>query len=465
MNRQHVWTFLLTAVLVVSVIAVGPAAVVGEEFDDSVVEEVNDEEIAEANDGIEIINDGLENVADVETVATVEAENWDEAEAEADRLRDEPGELEDVILDQVVDEINVQAEDSIGQEIAEDVDTTEEAREEADRLRDVWGTAGGEDIEEAAESLESAADRIDGFYGTLNDAANELDSPETGTLEGTVVDSDGEPLAGIDVDPIQSSESATTDSEGQYELELADGEQPIQFSAEGYETSETTVEIAADETTDEDSEIHESEDEDDDEAATGETESSDGALGSTITTAGLALSGLALVSAIGLVGYGVVNRSKNQAVDHLQTLGAGIIFMIVSGLAIGSAGYLSIEWVLDVFSDGIGGLPEDMNVLEQLVPLVALVNVFLVAPAIAVVLGLTLGGRTYSRARVVGMTASSLIGGVALVILALTIIGLGTADSAIEFVDVVAVAGLVGAVSALGSGIAMTVTGALSPTG
>ncbi|WP_117369139.1 carboxypeptidase regulatory-like domain-containing protein [Natrarchaeobaculum sulfurireducens] len=247
MNNWRGCAALVAVLLVTGLLGLAPATAAAEEFDETVVEDVNDERIEAVNADIETINERIENADDLELVDEVDATDWDEAEVEADRLRETPAALEAAMFDAVVDEINARAQETPLGKIANDVSSPDEARAEADRLRDDYGTLGGEDIEEAAQSLETAADLSQSFEEKLLTGAGELTPPETGTLEGTVTDDDGDPLAGIDVDIVGSSAATTTGDDGQFELETPAGEQSIHVEADGYEPSDETVDIATDE--------------------------------------------------------------------------------------------------------------------------------------------------------------------------------------------------------------------------
>ncbi|ARS89633.1 BGTF surface domain-containing protein [Natrarchaeobaculum aegyptiacum] len=226
----------------------GPGETPRADDPEEVAATINEEYIAPVNAGLEDVNDGLENADDLAYVENVSASDWDEAEAEADRLRERAPELQDELYDAVVEEINIQAADTpLGGDIARDVETPDEARAEADRLREEYGLLGGDDIEEAAESLEFAADLGEAIDENLLRAADQLQPPETGQLEGTVIDENGDPIAGIDVTPVESSASATTGDDGAFSLEVPEGTQPIRVSGDGYETVEEVVEIDGDE--------------------------------------------------------------------------------------------------------------------------------------------------------------------------------------------------------------------------
>ncbi|MFC4541686.1 carboxypeptidase regulatory-like domain-containing protein [Halosolutus amylolyticus] len=453
MNRQQVGVFLLSTLLVLSsgiAVGVGPGTVAAQEFDESDVEEVNANAIADTNDRIEETNDGLENVEDVELVAEVEAETAAEAEAEAQRLREAATRVHDTMLDRVVDEINEQAQDRVGRDIANHVDTAAEAREEADRIEAEYGHI-SDGAKEAADSLRRTADRVEAIDDDLNAAANTLAMPDTGTVEGTVTDDDGEPIEGVEIAAIESTGSTTSDEDGTYEIEVGEGDQPIRFSTSGYETVEETVTVEANGTAALDVSMAA---EEDDAGGNGGDGGADGdvaggALGSTVLDVGVLFAGVALVTGLALAVLGVAKRSNEAFVDLLRKTGATIGFMAMVGVAIGAAGYLSVGWVEVTFDQAIAG---------QLAPLIGLLVVFLVAPVLAIVLGLSEGRRRFSRLRLAGTTASSLIGGLFLVVLAMALISFSS-DSEVATRNVIAIAGLVGAISAIGSSVAMVITG------
>ncbi|WP_265111614.1 carboxypeptidase-like regulatory domain-containing protein [Halosolutus halophilus] len=452
MNRQQVGVFLLSMLLVLSTsiaVGFGPGTVAAQEFDESDVEEVNANAIADTNDRIEETNAGLENVEDIELVAAVEAETATEAETEARRLREEATRVHDTMLDRVVEEINEQAKERAGVEIANHVDTAAEARAEADRIEEEYGHI-SDGADEAADSLRRTANRVEAIDEDLNAAANTLAGIETGTVEGTVTDENGEPIEGVEIAATEFTGSATTDENGAYEVEIGVGEQPLRFSASGYETVEETVEVRANETAALDVSMATEEDGaggDGDGGADGDD--AGGVLGSTVLDVGVLFAVVALGSGIALAGLGVAKRSDEAFVDVLRKTGGTIGFMTMVGVAIGAAGYLSVGWVEVTFDQAIAG---------QLAPLIGLVVVVLVAPVLAIVLGLSEGSRRFSRLRLAATTVSSLVGGVVLVLLAMTLIGLSS-DSTVATRNVIAIAGLVGAISAIGGGVAMVISG------
>lgn len=73
---------------------------------------------------------------------------------------------------------------------------------------------------------------------------------ETGSLTGTVTDESGDPVEGATVDIVDSAKDATTGADGSYSFEELDvGTYDIRVSADQYQTTEATVDIAADEQT------------------------------------------------------------------------------------------------------------------------------------------------------------------------------------------------------------------------
>ncbi|TYL40685.1 hypothetical protein CV102_03740, partial [Natronococcus pandeyae] len=95
---------------------------------------------------IETTNESLENVDDIETIDDIDGNT-------ADRLQDE-------IFTQVVEEINTQSQEILGEDIADDVDTPEEARQEADEIEEEYGNA----AEEAVDGLNNSADNIEEIH-------------------------------------------------------------------------------------------------------------------------------------------------------------------------------------------------------------------------------------------------------------------------------------------------------------
>ncbi|PCR90931.1 carboxypeptidase regulatory-like domain-containing protein [Natrinema ejinorense] len=215
------------------------------------VESVNDNEIASANDAITSFNDKLQqkaglvgaDVENVEQVDPVEAETVSEATAEADRLRADADDREAAIFDRVVAVIN---QGGIADVDPEEVQSPADARDVADDLEEQGGLA-----ETAAQSLRDAADLVEtDIQPNLNGAADQLEAlededptPTVGTLEGTVTDTDGEPVVNATVSV--GDEQTTTDDNGSYALELESGEYALTVSAEGYEDATQNVTVEA----------------------------------------------------------------------------------------------------------------------------------------------------------------------------------------------------------------------------
>ncbi|QSW84759.1 carboxypeptidase regulatory-like domain-containing protein [Natrinema longum] len=217
-----------------------------------VVESVNDNEIATANDAITSFNDELQqkaglvgaDVENVEQVDPVEAESVSEAQAEVDRLRTDADDRQAAIFDRVVAVIN---QGGIADVDPEEVQSPADARDVADDLEAQGGLA-----ETAAQSLRDAADIVEtDIQPNLNSAADQLEAleepePAVGTVEGTVTDTDGEPVANATV--AVGDEQTTTADDGSYALELESGEYTLEITADGYEDASENVSVEADST-------------------------------------------------------------------------------------------------------------------------------------------------------------------------------------------------------------------------
>ncbi|WP_175480088.1 carboxypeptidase-like regulatory domain-containing protein [Natrinema salaciae] len=223
-----------------------------------IVESVNENEIAETNAALEAFNDKVDNQTaeiddefdDVEAVAPVEATDAAEAAAEADRLRDDADDRQAAIFETVVGVINARAPDIVSPIVdPADVTTPEEARAEGERIEEEYGDI-SDDAALANESLHNAADLVEfTVQPNLNAAADKLENvsepePTTGTVEGTITDADGEPIANATV--TAGDQQTTTDENGSYAIELEPGEHTLAVSAAGYEDASRTVTVEAD---------------------------------------------------------------------------------------------------------------------------------------------------------------------------------------------------------------------------
>lgn len=127
---------------------------------------VNDGAVASVNRNIEELNARLENVESIASLDEVEAGTADEAgrlESEADRLQND-------IFTRMVAEINTQSRDIIGEDIADEVSTPDEARAEGENIEEEYGVA----AREAVVALNDAADTVEEIRVTLADAADTL---------------------------------------------------------------------------------------------------------------------------------------------------------------------------------------------------------------------------------------------------------------------------------------------------
>ncbi|WP_226005885.1 carboxypeptidase regulatory-like domain-containing protein [Natrinema salinisoli] len=242
------------------------------------VERVNENEIAETNDELEDFNEKVDNQTseiddkfdDVESVEEVEASDAEAASAEADRLRADADDRQATVFETVVAVINARAPDIVSPIVdPDDVTTPDEAREEGERIEEEYGDV-SDDAALANESLHNAADLVEfTVQPNLNGAADQLENVSQGTVEGTVTDADGEPIA--DATVAAGDQQTATDENGTYSLDLEPGEYTLAVSADGYEdaSENVTVEAAATTTAD----------------VTLEAEPTDGTLEGTVTDA------------------------------------------------------------------------------------------------------------------------------------------------------------------------------------
>ncbi len=262
MINRHIRTTTLVALLVVSLIAapfgaagMGGAATQAAEQTDTesddlsqIVQSVNTNEIANANESIASFNDQLQQKADllrvdvenVDQVPAASAESASEAQAEADRLRTAADDREAAIFDRVVTVIN---DGGVADVDPNAVQSPDDARNVADRLEQQGGLA-----TQAATSLRDAADLVETeIKPNLTAAADKLSAveaePTTGTVEGTVTDSDGNAVANATV--TVGDQQTTTGEDGSYALELESGEYTVSVSAEGYQDASENVTVEA----------------------------------------------------------------------------------------------------------------------------------------------------------------------------------------------------------------------------
>ncbi|WP_254523413.1 carboxypeptidase regulatory-like domain-containing protein [Natrinema caseinilyticum] len=227
----------------------------GSETVTDVVESVNANEIASANDAIASFNDQLQQKADllgvdvenVESVENVTAGSASEAQAEADRLRIAADDREAAIFDRVVTVIN---DGGVADVDPNEVQSPADARAVADRLEQQGGLAS-----QAAQSLRDAADLVENdLRPPLTGAADKLEAledtdpePTTGTVEGTITDANGDPVSNATV-AVRDQQTTTAD-DGSYSLELESGDYTLDVSAEGYQDTSENVTVEADATT------------------------------------------------------------------------------------------------------------------------------------------------------------------------------------------------------------------------
>lgn len=126
------------------------------------------ETIDSLNEGeasIASVNEGLENVEDIDLIESVSAETEAEAGEEASRLREEADRVVADIVDRIPREIEEQASFLID---ADEVNSVQDMRDEAEDI-------GSED---AAQALRDGADLADHIEESLQDAADRLEAAE-----------------------------------------------------------------------------------------------------------------------------------------------------------------------------------------------------------------------------------------------------------------------------------------------
>ncbi|MFC4542853.1 carboxypeptidase regulatory-like domain-containing protein [Halosolutus amylolyticus] len=250
---------VFVAVLLITATA-GPGIVAGAAGSSSeegsverTVEEINAETIATINEEIAGYEEHFTYTEPIQPIDEVDAETPEEAEAEAAWLRDEANRLQDESFTKVVAEINEQAREEHGYDgdfVDPSTSTPAEARAEADRIEEEYGGV-SDAAREAAEMLRNTADFVENFQAWMNADADALleaadAEPQTGTVEGTVVDEDGDPIGSATV--TVDDERVATDADGSFELTIREGEHDLTIDAAGYEGTSTTVEVVAGET-------------------------------------------------------------------------------------------------------------------------------------------------------------------------------------------------------------------------
>ena len=467
MRRQHVGGMLLVLIMVVSVVAmgVGPGTVTADETVEDDVATVNDEYIPVVNELVSEANEELEEVDDVEKTDPVEAETRDEALDEADRLQGEIDRYPDDILGSIVEEINIQAEEEVGQYLDGDliddpVETPDDAREQADYIEENFGDLSDE-AERAYEGLRDAADGLEEGEDALESAIFILEGGSVGSIAGgPVEDTDtGEPIEGVTVE-VEDGPSSQTDEDGMYEISgVPEGDHTLIVHGADEESEDVTVE--EDEETAVEGVVIEAPEDDDEE------DNNPGLLlGSVVLDIGSVLAVLTLVLGLAFAGVGALKHSQDEntleiealdlslTMDDFRHTGKAVGFFVAAGVAIGLAAFFAVDWVVEIFGQ------DEVVPFDELAQLTALVLVFLVGPALGIVYGITEGRGDSSRERTTRTTIAALVGTVLLVILAMLIIGFaGDGGGDMSVWTSIAIAGLVGVVSAIASVVGLAVTG------
>ncbi|QSG02788.1 carboxypeptidase regulatory-like domain-containing protein [Natranaeroarchaeum sulfidigenes] len=169
-------------------------------------------------------------------------------------------ELEELVtLDGEVTDTDDNALDGVDISLVEDGETVEETETDTDGEYEVEVPT-GEYTVEISDSVHEDLDEV----VTLDESETknfELEPLATGTLEGEVTDEDGEPLEGATIDVQHDQESVDftqTDADGQYDIELEEGEYTTTVFKDGFEVEERTVNIEEDATSIENVELEES---------------------------------------------------------------------------------------------------------------------------------------------------------------------------------------------------------------
>lgn len=443
MTRQQVQVVLMTLLVVLSLGAAvafvpGTAAAVDQEL----VDDINDG-VQETNDRMEAdLHPELENTDPPDMMEPVDPD--DSAEEMYNHLDSEVDRLSIEMLHAVVGEINAVAEEmGQGQIIdPDDIETPDDARAEGDGFVDDYGHI-TDRADEGQDGLYEVADSVEELNDRFGDALNQLETEafsdaDMGTIEGTVTDEDGDPIEGVEIEAEEGPGEATTDENGEYEIEILSGDNTLVFSHADLATTEEEVSVGTDETETVDVTMAEDGDEEDD----------GGLLATVLNVGGLLLTVVAIGGAIGVGAFGSMRDAEDG--PSLKTVGASLGLMAITGVAVGAAGYLSLGWALSIFTDS--------PLLEDFGPLIALMVVFMVAPALSVLLALADDAGSADLVDLAQGTLVAMGGAVLLVLLALAIISAAASDGAVETIDGVAIAGVVGLLSAIG----YTVTGIFS---
>lgn len=462
MRRQRVGGILLSAILVVSMIALGagPGMVAADATVEEDVEEVNEDHIPVVNTLVEELNSELEHADEVEKTDPVEAETRAEAEAEADRLRDEIDRYPDDILGAVVTEINTESQNMIGQDIVEEpVETSDDAREVADDIEEEWG----ELAEEAYEGLREAADGLDQGESALESAIFILEGGAVGSIAGgPIEDADtGEPLEGVTVE-IEDGAVTQSDEDGMFELNgVPEGEHTL--IVHGDEEYTETVEVSEDEQS---TAV---------EGVTLEVEEGDSGgdellFGSTLLDIGSALAILILLIGIGFAAAGGLTHSREDmdtldiepldlslTAEDFKSTGKAVGFFAVAGIGLGITAYFVVGWAIVAFA-------HDVIPVGDLAQIVSLTLVAVVAPALAITYGAIEGTTSPSRERAARTMIAALVGTVLLVLFALVLVNFASTGEEVEasMWRAIGIAGIVGVISAIASSVGLKLRSTMS---
>lgn len=139
----------------------------------NVITELN----SDSERSLSTVNQGLENVDDIELIGEVQAETESEATEAASRLRDEVDRLREAMFTQVPKEINIQAQEEVGFDLVEpdEINGPETARSSAS---DIEGL--GDAAAQAAEALRAVADLYEKIESELTRVAGMLENATAG---------------------------------------------------------------------------------------------------------------------------------------------------------------------------------------------------------------------------------------------------------------------------------------------
>ena len=240
------------SLLVVLALAVGVAVVPGAAGAQD--DEVDQDLIDEANEGIDITNEGLETelypqLEETEHPAgleSIEAETTAELEVAYEELDEDLDRLTLEMLHAVVHEIN--ANSPIG-DIIDPADVTEpdDAREEGDGFVDEYGHL-SDRAEEGQEGLYRVADSVEDIYDRFDPILEAMEvelygEPVSVAVTGTVTDSSDDPIEGVTVSA--DGEESTTDADGSYELDLSGATVTLTFEHDEFETAQESVDLGS----------------------------------------------------------------------------------------------------------------------------------------------------------------------------------------------------------------------------